>query len=512
MRNITLLLLLLNGPTITQAGEWLDELRNIDLNDYSLGLAATTQQNPYVGGENSTYAYPYLTSFSHPGLTDKLLVVRDGKLTLRHITPGGWEYGIAGRVRTLGFGNSDSDALRGVEAPKWNVELGPVVGFRRWPVQIHLEAWFEPTNRHDGLSGELAFTYPLGFSWGYIVPGISAVYQDDRYADYYYGVSDLEMTPERPSYSPGAAINAMLKIDWGYRIGDSWLLRGKFGYESLADEIRNSPIVGRDHIWSASLGIAYAPGVFRSGSLDAGPPDPQRFVFQFGLFNTQVDSKVGRYTSEGVPGFEVDLEDVFDESDNENVVQLDAYWRLGRYHRIEAGYFELVRTGSATIDEELRFGDATYSADTEVNSRSHFKSIRIGYAYSLMRDQQKELGLMAGVHFSSFDAIISSPDEDLTEESRLDAPLPVIGAYFSVNLNSTVTAAAKVHLFRTDYDDYEGSLNYFTVEIRKRFGERLNAGLGFNYYRMKLRSSNEDLNGYVDIQHHGPVLFFGYEF
>lgn len=119
---------------------------------------------------------------------------------------------------------------------------------------------------------------------------------------------------------------------------------------------------------------------------------------------------------------------------------------------------------------------------------------------------------MAGIHFSSFDAIISIPDDDLTEKARLDTPLPVFGAHFSINLNSNLTVAAKAQLFRTDYDDYEGSLNYFTVELRKQFGEQLNAGLGFNFYRLKLRSSNTDLNGYVDIQHQGPVLFLGYNF
>ena len=94
----------------------------------------------------------------------------------------------------------------------------------------------------------------------------------------------------------------------------------------------------------------------------------------------------------------------------------------------------------------------------------------------------------------------------------MDAPLPVIGLHASVNLNTNLTVAGKAQIFRTDYDRYEGSLNYFSVEIRKSFGEQINAGLGFNYYRMKLRSSDTDLNGYVDIQHFGPVLFLGYEF
>jgi outer membrane protein len=510
MRLLTVLLFL--SPVVAGAGEWLDNLRGYDLNDYALGLTVTGTQNPYVGGENSTYAYPYLTSFTHPSLTDNLVLLRNGEVGLRRITDSGWEFWVAGRMRTLGFGNSDSDTLRGVEAPKWNVELGPGIGYRRWPVQIHLNAWAEPTDRHSGVAGSLALSYPVQFARGYVVPEISARYEDASYADYYYGVSAEEALPERPEYSPGALINTKLRVSWGYELSSSWLLTGKLGYEVLADEVRRSPLVGRDHILSASLGLAYTPAVFRSGSLDTGAPAEQRFDFRFGLFNTRVDSKVGRFTSGGVPGEEVDLEDVFGQSENENVLQLDAFWRFNRYHRIEAGFFELVRNGSITIEDELRFGDDTHTPGSTVNSRSHFKSIRIGYAYALVRDQQKELGLMAGIHFSSFDAIISSPDNDLTEESRLDAPLPVIGVHASVNLSAALTIAARAQIFRTDYDAYEGSLNYLSFEVRKQFGKQINAGLGFNYYRMKLRSSDTDLNGFVDIQHYGPVVFLGYEF
>lgn len=512
MRNLAVLLMLTFGSIAAQAGDWLDDLRSIDLNDYALGLAVTAQQNPYVGGETSTFAYPFLTSFRHPSMTDTPLVIRDGEVTLRRVTESGWEYGFAGRIRTLGFGNSESDALAGVTAPKWTVEVGPGIGFRQWPVQVHLSGWFEPTNRHDGVTGQLTFSWPIRFSRGYLVPEISAIYQDDAYTDYYFAVADEEMTSTRPVYMPGAATNTKLRIAWGHRLGKNWMLSGKLSYEMLDDTIRNSPIVGRDHVWSVNLGLAYDPAVFRSGDLLTGQPDPQRFDFRFGVFNTRVDSKVGRYAAGGVPGEEIDLEDLFGESDNENVVQLDAFWRLGRYHRIEAGYFELVRNGQVMIDEELRFGEEVYAADTTINSRSHFKSIRVGYAYSLMRDQQKELALMGGVHFSSFDAIISSEQVDAAQESRLDAPLPVIGVLFSVNLDARATIAARAHVFRTDYDDYEGSLNFFSVEYRRRFGDQLNAGLGFNYYRMKLRSRNEDLNGYVDIEHRGPVLFLGYEF
>lgn len=499
-------------PAAAEAGRWLDYLRKYDLNDYGFGLAVTTTQSPYVGVENSTYAYPYLTSFTHPALSDSWLVVRNGGVEARRITTGGWEFAVAGRIQTLGFGSHDSDQLRGVSAPKWSIELGPSVGLRRWPVQVHLNTFFEPTNRHDGVTGQLSLSYPMSWSRGYLVPKIEAVYQDSKYTEYYYGISAAEATPTRPQYSPGAAVNTEVKLVWGYELSDKWLLSGKISLEYLADEIRNSPIVDRKKIWSVNLGLAYDADIFNASGFEFVDPDASRFDFRLGVFHTNVNSKIGRETSDGVPGDEIDLEDVFGESDRENVMQLDAVWRIGRYHRLEAGYFELVRNGIATIPEDLDYGDTVFASGTEVQSRSHFKSLRVGYAYSLMLDSQKELGVMAGIHFSSFDSVIMSMQPDDREETRLEAPLPVVGLHGSVNLGEKTKVAAKLQFFRTDFDQFEGSLNYFTIDVQRRIGESINLGIGYNFYQMKLRSSQKDLNGFIEIQHRGPVVFLGYNF
>lgn len=512
MRIFLSILALVLFPAAAEAGKWLDYLRKYDLNDYAIGLAVTSKQNPYVGTDNGTFSYPFLTSFQHPAFTDGLFVVRDGGLALRWITTGGWELAVAGRMQTLGFGNHESEQLLGVSQPKWTIELGPSIGFRRWPFQLHLSAFFEPTDRHDGVTGRLALSYPIKWSRGFVVPEIAATYQDSRYTEYYYAVSTEEATPTRPAYVPGDAISTKVRIAWGYELSEKWLLSGKLGLENLAGSIQDSPIVDRKQLWSINLGLAYNADIFNAGGYDFVNPDEPRFDIRFGAFHTSVDSKIGRNTADGVPGDEIDLEDVLGESDSENVMQVDAVWRIGRYHRLETGYFELVRSGSTTVPEDMSHGDTVYAAGTEIESRSHFKSVRLAYAYSLIRDSQKEFGVMAGVHFSSFDSIITSTQPGEKEESRLDAPLPVVGAHASVNVGEKTVVAARLQFFRTDFDHYEGSLNYFTVDAQRRFGDSFNLGIGYNFYKLKLRSSHKDLNGYIDIQHRGPVIFLGYNF
>ena len=379
-------------------------------------------------------------------------------------------------------------------------------------MHLHLATYFEPTSRHDGANARFAMSYPIKIARGYIVPALAAIYEDSSYTEYYYAVSEAAATPDRPEFSPDSALNAKFRVVWGYALSDRWLLSGKLGYEVLDNSIQQSPLVDQDDLWSFNLGLAYNARTFSDIDLSAGPEWMSDFDIRAGIFNTRVDTRIGRETADGIPGDEIDLEELLGESDNETVAQIDVIWRLAKYHRLEASYFELVRTGSISLPEPVRHGDSEFSSGADVRSRSHFKSIRVGYAYSLMRDTQKELGLMAGVHFSSFSSIISSPQDDETERSELEAPLPVIGAHGSASIGEKTTVAARLQFFRTDFDQYEGSLNYATIDLQRRLGESFTIGVGYNYYRMKLRSSNKDLNGYIDIEHRGPTLFFGYQF
>jgi hypothetical protein len=114
---------------------------------------------------------------------------------------------------------------------------------------------------------------------------------------------------------------------------------------------------------------------------------------------------------------------------------------------------------------------------------------------------------MAGVHFAKFEADISSNQTGQTERSSAGTPLPVIGAQASIFLNDKTTIGAKVQVFRTDFDRYEGSLNYALLDIQHRVTDAISVGLGYNFYGMKLSSRDTDVNGYLKVRHHGPTAF-----
>jgi hypothetical protein len=219
-----------------------------------------------------------------------------------------------------------------------------------------------------------------------------------------------------------------------------------------------------------------------------------------------------RDTSDGVPGFEVDVEDILGAADEKTVLQIDATVRLGNYHRLEFGYFELGRNSVTVLADDIQFGDELFTAGTTVNTRIDARIFRAGYSYSLIRDSQKELGVMAGVHFAEFEVDISADGTNQVERSSARTPLPVIGVHASIFLGEKTALGAKIQIFRTDFDRYEGSLNYAMLDIRYRVADSMSIGLGYNYYGMKLTSRESEVNGYLQVRHHGPAMFFAVGF
>ena len=138
--------------------------------------------------------------------------------------------------------------------------------------------------------------------------------------------------------------------------------------------------------------------------------------------------------------------------------------------------------------------------------------MRLGYTYTLMKDEQKELGVMGGLHYSTFKTEISAEATAQEVTSDAETPLPVIGMHASVALGAKTRLGAKIQIFRLEFDRYEGSLNYLSLDLRRQINDRFGVGVSYTYYTLNLDSKSEDLRGSLEVIHRGPSLFFSASF
>ena len=498
-------MLILSQPA--WAGSLMDYIRNYDLNDYALGVSVSVAQSPYAGSSNGTYAYPYLTSFRHPAFTDDWLLLTDGDVGARWVSNTGWVLGAVGRVNTLGLGDADLAFVRGLSERQWTLEAGPIVGWRRWPVHIDFKAYTELLGRRGGYPAQLSFSFPQEHDSGYVVPSLDLRYQSDDYNDYYFGVTPAEAIPGRPAYDPAASLGWRLRLRFGHRVAEKWLLAATLGWEKLGEDVADSPLVGRSGLWSVNVGVAYDVDLFQSRDHSGHPLQEDPFELRIGAFYDNVDTTLTRNPEGGGAGTRLDAESALGTAESSTLLQLDAYYRIGAYHKMHVGHFSFGRRSTATLAQDVEFGDLVLPAGTEVAVRADLSTLLFTYSYSLMRDAQKELGLTFGVH-NSVSTVALRADSVGADATHVRSTLPVIGAHASVSLGSKMRLGARIQLFRMDADRYEGSLNFATLDLSRRFGDHFSAGVGYNYYGLNLTSSSNDLRGSLEVRHHGPVIYF----
>lgn len=489
------------------AQDFLESFRRTDLNDYAFGVALSVSENPFLGASASAFAYPYLTALEHPAFNDSWFIIRDGDVGLRYVTADDWELGWVVRVQTLGLGGADNEEIEGLLDRRWSIESGPMIGWRRFPVHVGFKYYLELLGRHDGATAELAFSVPREFDWGYIVPSVELHYLDADYADYYYGVKREEAGASRPGYVPGSTVNPYTAIRVGYRLGRHWMLTGTLALEFLDTAIRDSPVVEKERLWSAQIGLAYNADLFGPREYDPSIGSPRALEFRLGAFYNTIDSTVQRFGEDGRPGDEVVLEDVLGTPETDTTLQAHLLMRFMFYQRLEAGYFDLGRDASTVLDRDIVVGGETFPAGTEVTTSQDSQTLQFLYGYSLLRDAQKEFGVSAGLHYTRSEIVLFSAATQQRVELETEIPLPTIGAFGSVALANRWSVQADLRAFALEFDRYEGNMAFASVRLERDFGRHFAAGIGFNYYRTRLESQEVSDRGVYEATRFGPLLY-----
>ena len=152
------------------------------------------------------------------------------------------------------------DYFRTVEDRQQSLDAGFRAGVKGDLGKLRLTWLGGAVDRHNGNEVDLTYRYEwLGERWS-ISPFVSYVYQDSDLTGYYYGVTPRESRPDLPAYTPGSADFLRVGVNTSYRLTQRMRLFANFSHENLDDEVRDSPLVDEDSLYSVMVGMAYAFG------------------------------------------------------------------------------------------------------------------------------------------------------------------------------------------------------------------------------------------------------------
>ncbi len=206
--------------------------------------------------------------------------------------------------------------------------------------------------------------------------------------------------------------------------------------------------------------------------------------------------------SGGPIGSGINFEDTFN-LPNQGGFYGRASFNLG-FLSFDAAYIGFTRKRTATISQDVVFGDTTYTASASVEARQKsqlpYGDIRINF----LHNPSTQLGLTLGVAYPilqaelSADAGVVGPGgpitgQTVTKEGKISTPVPLLGIVFDARLGDRVSGGIIFNGIFAPVHPYVGSIVQADVHVDWYFARNFGVGGGFNYTRFRIKK--EDLPG-----------------
>lgn len=224
---------------------------------WGVGVGAVSSQQPYKGIDRDSEVLPliyfeneYLRVFG-PTAEIKLpgLELSDTQQL---------DFSLVGEYDFSGYDDDDARILDGMSDRKGGFWAGAKVEWRNDLADVSAE-WLGDVS---GNSKGQRFTLGLERSWEIgehimLTPRLAAIWQDDKYVDYYFGVRENEARIDRAAYDGKSGINTEFGVRGNYMFDDHHSVFLDLKATSLANEIKDSPLVDQSTENSVLFGYLY---------------------------------------------------------------------------------------------------------------------------------------------------------------------------------------------------------------------------------------------------------------
>ena len=243
------------------------------------------------------------------------------------------------------------------------------------------------------------------------------------------------------------------------------------------------------------------------------------FTISLEAFFPNIDTTVRLDASDGSVGTTIDFEQNLGMSDTEALPALGFTWRFAKKHRLVFDYFDLSRSGSAITTSEIRFGDNVFQIDLPISSYFDAQVTSVGYSYSLIFDEKKELALAVGLSIQDIQfGLIGTGNIGIVEQvSGLTAPLPAFGLTGGYAFTEKWIGRAGLGLFSfslslSDVQDVSGEIVNAMIAIQHNTFENVHFGLEYSYFDVSVDFEDSQRINSINYEYHGPVLSFEFVF
>ncbi|MEH6604729.1 MAG: hypothetical protein V7711_04040 [Pseudomonadales bacterium] len=233
---------------------------------------------------------------------------------------------------------------------------------------------------------------------------------------------------------------------------------------------------------------------------------------------------------------DIDFEESLGASDDINTGRLGIAWRFKDRHSLSLDVYQLNRSNSVVLDEDLDFVitdpddpnsevPVSIKAQGKISSNLDFKVYDLSYAYSFIQNEQHHLSASVGLYWMDIDfglgvsgatevEVDGEPwdgEGDFSTSASIGAPMPLFGVQYDYAISSNWLLGLNARYFGITVDPYSGSISNFELNTVYQW-EHFYVGAGYTFVDIDIEVDDNDWNGALAWEFDGPSLFIGTRF
>ena len=248
---------------------------------------------------------------------------------------------------------------------------------------------------------------------------------------------------------------------------------------------------------------------------DYHPALSDNFTVSLGAFKSDDSFKIAAGDLTALSGTDIDFGDSVGVDNTDTILNGQLRWKFGKKRKwsLSGQYFGSKSSGDATLDEDVEFQGLTFREGTFVEGSVSVSVARVFVGRSLVKNQQHDFGVGAGVHNLSLKAHLGGEVkiDDVTTgfqeaNAKASQPLPNICAWYNFSPARKWIIHGRVDWISANIDAYDGTLWNTSVGVGYQAFRHVGFDLSYQYFNLNLKVDKDDWIGGVDMTYQGPVL------
>ena len=211
---------------------------------------------------------------------------------------------------------------------------------------------------------------------------------------------------------------------------------------------------------------------------------------------------------------EIDFDTGLNLRNSDAVFSGELAWRFRSRWSFLAQYFKSSDSASATLEEDIEWGDIIFGAGTTVSAGTSFTLTKlfVGRHWDLSGNRH-DIGVGGGIHWLSLNSFIEGTiiengiPIEIRQTARTEGPLPNLGVWYRYSISPRWAFRSRFDVLKANVGRYDGLLLNAALGVNFQAFEHVGLGVSYNYFELDVKVDQSDWRGKVETIYDGAYIY-----